>query len=83
MANYDVDPIAKCISDYWSEDTEGEWVKYKTNFAMRPKVERIGELKKVDSWLENETKITKEHAAILTRKRELEDVHWALDRLGK
>ncbi len=81
-SQYDPDPVVRCISDYWG-DTEGEWDKYKSNFATRPKAERVTELRKFDSWLDTQTRPTREHAEILSRKRQVEDIHWALDRIGR
>ncbi len=82
MANYSNDPVETALS-YWSEDSEAEWSRFKTHFATKPKVERVNDLLKVDSFMQEQIKPTREHASLLTKKRQLEDLHWALDRLGR
>jgi hypothetical protein len=83
MANYDDDPIAKCIGDYWSDNPEAAWSKYKERFATATKAERISKLRNVDLYFGDEIKPTREAAAMLRRKRELEHAHWALVRIGR
>ena len=82
-SRYDDDPITKCISDYWSDDPEAAWSEYKTRFATASKMDRVAELRKLDMYFGDEIKPTRESAAMLRRKRELEDVHWLMDRQGK
>jgi hypothetical protein len=76
------DPITKALS-YWNENAEEEWQTFKTHFATKQKVERVNDLIKVDSFLDGDLKPTHETASVWTKKRELEALHWTLDRLGK
>lgn len=83
MSNYDPDPITREIADYWNEDSEAQWDKYVELFALKPKGERVNALRAADAWLAEQSKPTKEHAAMWSRKRELENLHWRLDHVGK
>ena len=79
--NYDPDSIDK-LFDYYG-DYESEWENYKTKyFATKQKVDRVSELMKFDS-LMGEPKPNRGYASMLNKKRQLEDIHWALDRIGK
>jgi hypothetical protein len=82
MADYNDDPISKALS-YWSDDHDAEWGRFKTRFATKPKVERVNDLLRVDSFLDGDLKPTHETASVWTKKRELEALHWALDRVGR
>lgn len=82
MPNYDPDPMVTEAFGYWSQNPEAEWASYIPRFAAKSKAERVEVLRMADQWLQ-EPKPTKEHAAMWSRKRELENLHWRLDRLGK
>jgi hypothetical protein len=77
------DPMAKALAAYWNEDVEGEWEDAVSRFALKSKADRVSVLQKCDEWLTIEAKPTKEYASMWQRKRDLEQLHWRLDRAGK
>ena len=81
MSNYREDPIDKALS-YWSEDGE-EWDRYKVKFSPYTKSQRVDALIKADEYLAGDLKPTHEVASLWTKRRELENLHRTLDRLGK
>jgi hypothetical protein len=84
MSQYDDPMMIKMLGAYWNENGESAWDEYKINtFCQKSFHDRVHELKNVDSWLENETKLTHEHAALVSKRRELVDLHFALKKIGR
>jgi hypothetical protein len=84
--NYDENPvIAGLRKAYWSPDEDGQqiWQTYKTEFAKRPANDRRADLRTVDGYLAEQTSVTKDHAAMLQMRREMEDIHTMLWRAGR
>lgn len=67
---------------YW-DDPDAALETYKAQFALRSPQDRVNELKITDGWLSQETRATREHATLLTHRRELGDIHFALRRAGR
>jgi hypothetical protein len=53
------------------------------DFPRYNEAERLAVLQQWDSMLANETALTKEHAGHISRKRLLDNVHFALRRAGR
>jgi hypothetical protein len=71
---------------YWAgpdDEVEAKWAGFKAEYMTKPKAARIHELQMVDTWLDQQTSLTREHASLVTRKRELFDLHTRLLQLGR
>jgi hypothetical protein len=68
---------------YWEGDEEVFWNKCKADFAKKPEAGRLQDLHAVNTWLDQEHRPTREHAALLSRRREMEDLHRALKGIGR
>jgi hypothetical protein len=71
---------------YWGgpdEEAEAKWLGFKTEYMTKPKAARIHDLQMADSWLDQQTSLTREHASLVVRKRELFDLHTRLLQLGR
>jgi len=77
------DEIVRQMSKWGDVDEEESWRLYKTGFLLMSADKRIQDLQNLDRWLENETRPTREHASMLTRRRELQDIHYALRGAGR
>ncbi len=77
------DEIVRQINSYWEDTPEESWAAWRAGFALKNPLQRITDLKTADQWLATQDSITREHASMLTRKRELEDIHWQLRRAGR
>jgi hypothetical protein len=64
-------------------DGDALFDRMKAEFIRENEFTRLKGLEVVDSWLNEEIAPTREHAAMLTRKRELEDLHRLLKRAGR
>jgi hypothetical protein len=64
---------------YWEEGEEALWTKCKEDFLKKPESARLRDLHIVGQWLDQESdRPTKELASLLTKKREMEDLHLLL-----
>jgi hypothetical protein len=68
---------------YWEEGEDALFAQIKAEFIKRNEFTRLKDLEVVDSWLNEESGATREHAAMLQKKRELEDLHRLLKRAGR
>ena len=69
---------------YWEEGEEQLWHKFKGEFVQKPEGARLGDLHAVNQWLDHEgDRPTKELASLLTKKREMEDLHRTLKAVGR
>jgi hypothetical protein len=62
----------------YSDDPDGAWLEFKRSFAKKPPDLRVADLRTADTWLEQQTTVTREHASTLAAKRELQDLHFML-----
>jgi hypothetical protein len=69
------DGIIDQLSKYGDHDEEESWRLFKAGYMMKSPEARVADLRQTDLWLEQETQVTKNHASLLTRKRELESIH--------
>jgi hypothetical protein len=69
------DGIIDQLSKYGDYDEDTAWEVWKAGYMMKPAPARIADLRAVDLWLDQQTTVTKEHASLLTRKREMESIH--------
>jgi hypothetical protein len=86
MSNYDESPlIANLRRAYWSSDEDAGqiWGTFKDHFVRMDGNSRRQSLTVLDKYLEDEDRLTHEHADLLTKKRELSDLHLALHRAGR
>ena len=61
---------------YWEEDEATLWAKCKSDFMKKHETARLRDLQIVNQWLDQEgDRPTKELASLLTKKREMEDLH--------
>lgn len=81
------DGLVRALSAYGDFGEEELWDRFKNNFVTRPPEFRIESLKIADQWLkghqQEDAHPTKELASLLTRKRELRDLHFALRKAGR
>lgn len=77
------DEIVRQLNAYWEDEPETSWAAWTAGFMLKNPHQRIADLKTADQWLATQDGITREHASMLTRKRELEDLHWKLRRAGR
>jgi hypothetical protein len=70
---------------YWGSPGEEEqgWDGYLASFSMKPKAARIYDLEQADTWLAEQTVLSREHAALVSKKRELLSIHRKLQELGR
>jgi hypothetical protein len=69
---------------YWEEGEEALWAKCKSDFSRKPEAGRLQDLHAVNAWLDQEgDRPTKELASLLTKKREMEDLHKLLKGLNR
>jgi hypothetical protein len=68
---------------YWEEGESALWDKFKGEFIRKPEVARLQDLHAVNQWLDQEDRPTRELAALLTKQREMEDLHRTLKGLGR
>lgn len=77
------DGIVEQLAKYGDHDEETSWKIFKDFYLRKSPEARIADLKLADQWLEHQARPTREHASILTRKRELEALHWTLRGVGR
>jgi hypothetical protein len=77
------DGIVEQMAKYGDHDEETSWEVFKKGYSRKLPEARIADLKMADQWLDVQTRPTREHASILTRKRELEAIHWTLRGVGR
>lgn len=67
---------------YW-EGEEGGWARFKQEFLLKPQASRVQDLVVADSFLDQQTTLTREHAELVTKRRELYDLHVRLRQAGR
>lgn len=75
--------IDDAMSKYTDFDSDQIWDVFRSQYLKAGPAERIAALKDLDVWLEDQSGATREHADLLMRKRQLEDVHSTLRKLGR
>ena len=83
---YDDNPIISSLrKSYWSSAEDGQqiWETFKQDFAKKDPNSRRADLRVVDQYLADQTGVTRDHAAMIQQKRELESVHNILWRAGR
>jgi len=68
---------------YFEEGEEALWSKYMNEFVRKPEAARLNDLYAVNTWLSQEDRPTREHAALLTRHRDMEAMHRRLKGAGR
>ena len=84
--SYGDNPIIEAMrSAHWSSDETGQqiWDSFKRDYVKMPAAQRREALRNVDTYLDQQTQITRETASIVRQKRELSDIHLALHRAGR
>jgi hypothetical protein len=72
------------LAEYSGLSPEDAFAEYRAGFTRMDPQQRIDELRKVDVWFsEQGGEINKEQASLLQNKRALEDVHFALRKVGR
>jgi hypothetical protein len=76
------DQITDSLSKYWEEDGEEAWRGFTTGFLTKPPAQRVADLKTADQWIDayqqEHSQPTRELSSLLTRRRELLDLHATL-----
>jgi hypothetical protein len=72
------DPLGEQIAKYGALDEEESWQGFKLGFLTKPPQARIADLKTADQWLALQDGLTREHASMVVKKRELETMHYTL-----
>ena len=77
--------IAGLRKSYWSPDEDGSqiWASFKAEFAKKLPDARRADLRTVEQYLGEQISVTRDHAAMIQMKRELDDVHAILWRAGR
>jgi hypothetical protein len=86
--NFDDSPAVARLRElyYGAEDATAPdlWAFYKDQFAKQPPAGRHSDLLSIDNYLaEHGTSATRETADLLSKKRELADLHGILSRAGR
>ena len=68
---------------YFEGDEAELWQKFKGDFVQKPEAVRLNDLHTLNQWLDQEDRPTREHAALLTKRREMEDLHRLLKGAGR
>jgi hypothetical protein len=68
---------------YWDEGEENGWARFKEAFLLKPQASRIQDLVAADSFLDQQTALTREHADLVVKRRELFDLHTRLRNAGR
>ena len=78
-------PAYESLDEFFTEidNYHGGWDEYRQKFLSYPPANRVIELTAYDKLLENEHKVTREHAEWVTRRRVLGDIHDLLKRAGR
>ena len=77
------DPIGEQIAKYGALDEDESWEGFKRGFLLKAPQARIADLHTADQWLATQTGITREHASMVVKKRELEDLHYTLLKVSR
>jgi hypothetical protein len=77
------DQIVDQLTKYGDFDEAEAWDVFKNNYLMKTPEQRIIDLKACDTFIEQFNHPTKEAASVLTRKRELFDIHTRLRQAGR
>jgi hypothetical protein len=81
------DEIVKQLNAYWEDSPEETWTAWKAGYLLKDPSARIADLKIADQYIsahqQEHTHPTRELASLLSRKRELEDLHWRLRGAGR
>ena len=67
---------------YW-EGEEGGWARFKQEFLLKHPASRVQDLVAADSFLDQQTTLTREHADLVVKRRELYDLHTRLRNAGR
>ena len=77
------DGIIDQLTKYGDFDEQEAWNGFKQAYLLKTSESRIIDLKACDSFLDQFNHPTKEAASVLTRKRELFDIHTRLRNAGR
>jgi hypothetical protein len=77
------DSIVEQLTKYGEIDEQEAWNGFKQAYLLKTPESRIIDLKACDSFLDQFNHPTKEAASVLTRKRELFDIHRRLRDAGR
>jgi hypothetical protein len=68
---------------YWDAGEEDGWLRFKEAFLLKPQASRIQDLVAAASFLDQQTTLTREHADLVVKRRELFDLHTRLRQAGR
>jgi hypothetical protein len=77
------DSIVEQLTKYGEIDEEEAWNGFKQAYLLKTPESRIIDLKACDTFIDQFNYVTKEAASVLTRKRELFDIHTRLRQAGR
>jgi hypothetical protein len=77
------DSIVDQLTKYGDYNEEEAWDRFKQGYLLKSPESRIIDLKACDTFIEQFNHPTKEAASVLTRKRELFDIHTRLRELNR
>jgi hypothetical protein len=77
------DGIIRQLTTYGEYGEEASWEIFKNHYLMKSPRDRIENLQAVDTFLELQTAPTREHASLITKRRELLDIHNRLRSAGR
>ena len=75
--------IDDAMAKYTDFDSDQVWDAFLGQYVRATPAERIAAMKDLDQWLEAEDQPTRALSDLITRKRELEDTHFTLRKLGR
>ena len=75
--------IDEAMAKYTDFDADQVWDAFRDQYLRATPAERIAAMKDLDQWLEAEDQPTRALSDLMVRKRQLEDVHFTLRKLGR
>jgi hypothetical protein len=77
--------VASLRANFWSPDESGEDIfqNFKQTFVQKTAQQRRQDLLQLENYFEQEARPTRELADLITKRRELNDLHLALYRAGR
>ena len=85
MPQYDDNPIVENLKKYprYFNDPANAWDNFKADFIRKSPEERVTDLFTVDQWMDTESRVSHRAASLFNAKRELDDIHQAMRKVGR
>jgi hypothetical protein len=81
------DDIVRALSLYGDFDEEASWDGFRAGYLLKTPEQRRADLatasQYIDKYTQEHSQPTRELSSLVTRRRDLEDIHWQLRRAGR